>query len=80
MSGLSPLEEHFPRLVTEIQAFWGSPTCFDQLQGLLVDTRGGRQGFPEDVYSDLSLLLTLVPRPKRPYDIWSEAEDADKTA
>ena len=80
MSGLSPLEEQFPRLVTEIQAFWGSPTCFDQLQGLLVDTRGGRQGFPEDVYSDLSLLLTLVPRPKGPYDIWSEAEDADKTA
>ena len=80
MSVLSPLEEQFPRLVTEIQAFWGSPTCFDQLQGLLVDTRGGRQGFPEDVYSDLSLLLTLVPRPKGPYDIWSEAEDADKTA
>ncbi|ODU29651.1 MAG: hypothetical protein ABS93_02335 [Thiobacillus sp. SCN 62-729] len=80
MSGLSPLEEHFPRLVTEIVAFWGSPTCFDQLQGLLVDTRGGRQGFPEDVYSDLSLLLTLVPRPKGPYDIWSEAADADKTA
>jgi len=80
MSDLSPLEEHFPRLVTEIQAFWGSPTCFDQLQGLLVDTRGGRQGFPEDVYSDLSLLLTLVPRPKGPFDIWSEAEEADKSA
>lgn len=80
MSDLSPLEEHFPRLVPEIVAFWGSPTCFDQLQGLLVDTRGGRQGFPADVYSDLSMLLTLVPRPKGPYDIWSEAEDADKTA
>ncbi len=29
--------------------------------------------------SDLSLLLTLVPRPKRPYDIWSDTLDADKT-
>ena len=80
MSDLSPLEEHFPRLVPEIVAFWGSPTCFDQLQGLLVDSRGGRHGFPADVYSDLSLLLTLVPRPKGPYDIWNDALDADKIA
>ena len=78
MSDLSPLEERFPRLVPEILAIWGSPGCFEQLQGLLVDTRGGRQGFPADVYSDLSLLLTLVPRPKGPYDIWNEAVDADK--
>ncbi|MES2368986.1 MAG: hypothetical protein V4554_05765 [Pseudomonadota bacterium] len=80
MSDLSPLEEQFPRLVPEIVAFWGSPTCFAQLQALLVDSRGGRQGFPADVYSDLSLLLTLVPRPKGPYDIWNDALDADKTA
>jgi hypothetical protein len=80
MSDLSPLEEHFPRLAQEISAFWGSLTCFDQLQGLLVDDRGGRQGFPADVYSDLSLLLTLVPRPKGAYDIWNDALDTDKTA
>ena len=80
MSDLSPLEEHFPRLVTEILSFWGAPTCFEQLQGLLVDTRGGRQGFPEDVYSDLFLLLSLVPRPQGPYDIWNEATDTDKSA
>jgi hypothetical protein len=79
MSDLSPLEEHFPRLVPEIVAFWGSPTCFDQLQALLVDHRGGRRGFPEDVYSDLSFLLTLVPRPKGPYDIWSDALDSDRS-
>jgi hypothetical protein len=78
MSDLSPLEAHFPRLVPEILAFWGSPTCFEQLQALLMDSRGGRQGFPADVYSDLSCLLTLVPRPKGPYDIWNDAVDADK--
>jgi hypothetical protein len=76
VSDLSPLEEHFPRLVPEILAFWGSPTCFEQLQNLLIDSRGGRAGFPADVYSDLSLLLTLVPRPKGPYDIWNDALDA----
>ena len=75
MSDLSPLEEQFPRLVQEILAFWGTPICFEKLQDLLVDTRGGRHGFPADVYSDLSLLLTLVPSPKGPYDIWSEAAD-----
>jgi hypothetical protein len=80
MSDLSPLEEQFPRLVPEIVAFWGSPTCFDRLQDLLVDNRGGRKGFPADVYSDLSLLLTLVPRPKGPYDIWNDALDTDKTS
>jgi hypothetical protein len=80
MSDLSPLEVHFPRLVADIQAVWGSPASFGRLQELLVDSRGGRQGFPEAVYSDLSLLLSLVPRPRGPYDIWSEAMDADGTA
>ena len=80
MSDLSSLEEHFPRLASEILAFWGTPTCFEQLENLLVDKRGDRQGFPPDVYSDLSMLLTLVPRPKGPYDIWGDAMDADKTA
>ncbi len=67
MSDLSPLEAQFPRLALELAAFWGSPTCFNQLQDLLMDARGGRQGFPADVYSDLSLLLArtapgLAPR------------------
>ncbi len=78
MSDPSPLEAHFPRLVAEIQAFWGTAECYGKLEALLVDRRGGRQGFPADVYSDLSLLLTLVPRPKGPYDIWGDAMDADR--
>jgi hypothetical protein len=80
MSDLSPLEEQFPRLALEISTAWGSPASFKQLQDLLMDSRGGRRGFPADVYSDLSMLLTLVPRPKGPYDIWAEAADADKSA
>jgi hypothetical protein len=80
MSDLSPLEEHFPRLASEISASWGSPASFKQLQDLLMDSRGGRQGFPADVYSDLSFLLSLVPRPVGPYDIWTEAQDADEVS
>ena len=80
MSDLSPLEQQFPRLVGEILAVWGSPGCFEKLQDLLVDSRGGREGFPADVYSDLSLLLTITPRPQGPYDIWNDALDTDRTA
>lgn len=79
MSDPSALEAQFPRLAAEIQAVWGTPACFGRLQALLVDSRGGRQGFPADVYSDLSFLLNLVPAPKGPYDIWNDALDADKT-
>ena len=77
MSDLSPLEEQFPHLVPEIIAFWGAASCYMRLENLLMDKRGGRKGFPADVHSDLSLLLVLTPRPKGPYDIWSDAIDAE---
>lgn len=80
MSDLSPIEEQFPRLILEILAFWGTPDSFEKLQNLLVDNRGGRHGFPADVYSDLSMLLNIVPRPRGPYDIWNDALDADRSA
>ena len=80
MSDLSPLEEHFSRLVPEIVALWGSPSCYGHIEALLIDRRGGRHGFPADVYSDLSMLLTLVPRPQGPYDIWNDASDADQSS
>lgn len=63
MSDLSPLEECFPRLISEIQTFWGSPASFDRLQRLLIDTRGSRAGFPVEVCSDLMLLQMLASEP-----------------
>jgi hypothetical protein len=79
MSDLSPLEEQFPRIAQEIEAFWGSLTRYELLQNLLIDKRGARKGFPEDVHADLALLLAITPRPKGPYDIWNDALDAEKT-
>lgn len=75
MSDLSPLEKYYPRLLQEIMAFWGAPSCYAQLQGLLMDNRGNREGFPEAVYSDLSMLLVITARDKSPYDIWQDALD-----
>jgi hypothetical protein len=79
MSDLSALEEQFPRLVPEITAFWGSPTCYERLQGLLIDSRGNRRGFPEEVHGELSLLLALTRRPKGRYDIWNDVLDAERS-
>jgi hypothetical protein len=78
MSELSPLEEQFSRLIPEITALWGSATCYEHLQGLLIDRRGARRGFPEEVHADLALLLTLTPRPQGPYDIWTETIDTQE--
>jgi hypothetical protein len=78
MSELCPLEEKFPRLIKEITACWGTATCYDKLQDLLIDKRGGRQGFPLDVLSDLTLLLTLTPTPKGPYDLWGDELSTEK--
>ncbi|HMM47258.1 MAG TPA: hypothetical protein PKC12_04685 [Thiobacillaceae bacterium] len=69
MPDLSPLEQSFPRLVSEIQAFWGSPACFDRLQHLLINTRGDRAGFPVEVCSDLMLLQMLAYEPVAPGSI-----------
>lgn len=77
MSDLSPLEEHYPRLMEEIMAFWGSPTCYAQLQSFLMDSRGNRNGFPAAIYSDLSMLLVITARAKSPYDIWQDALDEE---
>ncbi|MDA8127610.1 MAG: hypothetical protein M0Z73_02760 [Betaproteobacteria bacterium] len=78
MSDLSPLEEKFPRLAQKIVASWGTYACFDELQDLLLDRRGGRQGFPPDVYADLFLLQLLVPHPKVHHDVWSDAVKGKK--
>jgi hypothetical protein len=78
MSELSPLEEQFPRLIPEITALWDSPSCYQHLLSLLIDHRGARRGFPEQVHDDLALLLALTPRPIGPYDIWTEAIDAQE--
>lgn len=78
MPEVSPLEQQFSRLVPGIVSVWGSPACYDHLLDLLIDRRGGRRGFPEDVHSDLAFLLTLTPRPQGPYDIWTETVDTDE--
>ena len=63
------LATQFPRLANRLAADWGSPEmCRAFLHLLLVDQRGNRQGFPDDVGRDLlalrSFYFELHPAPE----------------
>lgn len=72
MPTLSALEIQFPHLLANIIALWKTPDIFLRLEDLLLDGRGGRQGFPEEVHSELAMLIQIIPRPKSIYDIWPD--------
>lgn len=47
------LEEHFDRILIRIEQLWHTPEIHDYFSGLIIDSRGGRQGFPKDVMEDI---------------------------
>lgn len=56
----------FGRIANTIQTLWGSKELDTYFQGLIVDTRGGRQGFPHDV---LLAILDLYHLHDNEFDI-----------
>ena len=57
------LATQFPRLANRIAADWASPEmCRSFLYLLLVDQRGNRKGFPEDVTRDILALRSLYSK------------------
>jgi hypothetical protein len=57
------MSQRFPRLVNALATVWGdAPRALAAIDNLLVDRRGGRQGLPEDVQSELKLLLEHLKR------------------
>jgi hypothetical protein len=53
------LEDH-PRIATRIQQLWGTPGCEEYLNGLVIDTRGNRKGFPPAMLEELLYLGRLA--------------------
>lgn len=53
------LETGYPRVFNEIINKWGSPDMEAYLGDLMVDKRGGRQGFPPDVMNDILTLSRI---------------------
>jgi hypothetical protein len=51
-----PLEAKYPRIAATVRGLWGKPELDRYLDRLLIDERGGRQGFPPEI---LEALLAL---------------------
>lgn len=52
--------ERFPRVLQRITLSWGDAECDTILSDLIIDDRGGRQGFPADVVNELLFLTKLA--------------------
>lgn len=67
------LERQFQRIADKIAETWPNAECARYIDSLLVDTRGGRQGFPAEVMSELFLLHALMeahnPAQRDPWDV-----------
>lgn len=50
------LEERFDRILIKIEQLWETPGIEDYFTDLLIDKRGGRQGFPKEVLADIMRL------------------------
>lgn len=76
----SELEKSYPRLLPQIMQLWGYPELEGHLDHLLLDDRGDRQGFPENIITDLIFLklvnATRVHSDKHPNDknMWDEPQ------
>lgn len=69
------LETRYLRVFNNIMARWGTPGLDAYFDDLLIDKRGGRQGFPDEVMLDILFLYNLWEKVKadRPAkdDVWS---------
>ncbi|QAU35293.1 hypothetical protein [Janthinobacterium sp. 17J80-10] len=55
----SALETQFPHILSAIQALWGFKELNTYFTKLTIDERGGRAGFPPEVWDEIHTLLRL---------------------
>jgi hypothetical protein len=71
-------EERFPRILARLADLWGQPEADAYLNDLLMPDRTDRQGFPDDVASELFRLSmihgALCSEETSSHDGWSGAE------
>lgn len=65
----SQLENRYARILAKIDELWHKPEIHDYFSDLLIDKRGGRQGFPSEVLHDIIAL-----REFRELETFREAE------
>lgn len=67
----SALEIRYLRIAEKITLIWGEPEVLHHyLESLLVDDRGGRAGFAEDIISELMMLSSVAGANEGATDIW----------
>jgi len=71
----SAIELQFPRIAQALCEVWGREGCTPYLLSLVFDQRGGRQGFPADVSSELFMLYNLLDLQTRG-DIWTQSDNS----
>ena len=54
------IEEKHPRLVSRITGLWPTQECVNFIDSLIIDDRGGRQGFDADVMEEVLLLKEML--------------------
>ena len=72
---LTALPAHFPRVLNRVADVWNRPTEADRVfDELLLDGRGGRQGFPSLVIEELTRIRAYhqVVYPKK-IDPWDQS-------
>lgn len=70
------LARNFPRVTNKIASVWKQPSACDKvLDDLLIDHRGTRQGFPQEVALEIGVLKTYYTTKLyvRHDDIWTLA-------
>ncbi|MBU1689856.1 MAG: hypothetical protein KKD65_03855 [Gammaproteobacteria bacterium] len=69
----SALEKRHPRIAEKICLVWGGFDAPRYLDSLVVDDRGGRAGFDDEVASELMMLSTIAVVDEDVTDIWSSS-------
>lgn len=60
------LFKYYPKIGNALALIWNDPKATQEFfDGLMVDHRGGRQGFPKEVFDDLMRLQDLLNEKKR---------------
>lgn len=75
------IAQRFPHILARLADLWGSAALDAYLDGLMLDDRGGRQGFPPDVGTEIFRLISLhaslgLTRTRSSLS-WSAAEDPE---
>jgi hypothetical protein len=69
---LCALEGNYPRIINKLQTLWPNESCDKYLDSLIIDDRGGRQGFNPSAMSEILFLKEIMQiyHPSK-QDVWN---------